>query len=189
MWSGSGFFCYCPSYIVIWYPHCLTKYRSGSRGLALWRWLKLFCYPLVISPSFSLNWLGSFGWSIFVITTTVVLSLCPIRSSAGLYPFSNRVKWYTKSATSGLSFHSTVFKQFLTAWRACLASPFACRKLGLLVVCSKSYSSKNYWNSWEENCGPLSDTKLSEIPYSIKAIFNFWITPLKLVILSDVISV
>lgn len=84
VWPGSIFFYNCSTCITIWHP----PGRSGSKLFVRWWWLKFFCCLLLISPSLCCKTclLGSFGSNCLEIAGSMVRSLWPICSLAGLKP-------------------------------------------------------------------------------------------------------
>ena len=64
------------------------------------------------------------------------------------------------------------FSAFFTVGTAHSASPLACGIFGLDLTCVNEYSLEISLNSFETNCGPLSDLKISGIPCLVNMDFN-----------------
>ena len=97
----------------------------------------------------------------------VVLIFLPNSISAGLYPFSSGVAGCSVKQSFTCSF--SFFSAFFMVCQLALLRHWPAASLGLT---SHEHSLENSSNSFEMNCGPLSDLKISGIPCLANMDFN-----------------
>lgn len=151
-------------------PGCrLERGRTPCLVSKSWRYAVLDCSSFLAAAS----WFGGTGFKLDSNVGRRARISLPIISWHGLTPVNVwGVARYDISARKG----SCCFSIFLAMRTPLSASPFACGKYGLVVVCLKSYSWLNLWNWSEANWGPLSLTPSSSIPYRAKTSYSLLIT-------------
>lgn len=63
----------------------------------------------------------------------------------------------------------------LAVWTACFTLPLLCGNNGEDVSCLKSHSFANFLNSAQLNRGPLTEKRISGIPYLANYALSLWI--------------